>query len=159
MHLVLLHGYLLHGTGSNIYVANIAKAWCELGHQVTVVCQDRHPQDLPFVREYIGPKAPIPKEPPEPGTTRVVVPFINDLLPVYVFDKYEGYLVKRVPEMTEEEIQAHIEMTAAVLSEVCTQGVDYVLTNHALFGPIIARRALHNTGIPYNVKIHGSSIE
>jgi len=27
MHLILLHGYLLQETGSNIYVANIAKAW------------------------------------------------------------------------------------------------------------------------------------
>jgi hypothetical protein len=26
MHLVLLHGYLLEGTGSNFYVANIARA-------------------------------------------------------------------------------------------------------------------------------------
>jgi len=38
---VLLHGYLLQGTGSNIYVANIAKAWQNQGHGVSVVCQDR----------------------------------------------------------------------------------------------------------------------
>jgi len=54
MHLVLLHGYLLQGTGSNIYVANIAKAWRSQGHAVTVVCQDLQAGVLPFVDEYIG---------------------------------------------------------------------------------------------------------
>ena len=53
MHLILLHGYLLQGTGSNIYVANIAKAWQGQGHAVTVVCQDYEAKSLTFVDHYI----------------------------------------------------------------------------------------------------------
>jgi hypothetical protein len=84
MHLVLLHGYLLQGTGSNIYVANIAKAWRQQGHSVTVVCQDREAGSLPFVNEFVGPDQSLPEIPPAAGTIRVVTPDINDLLPVYV---------------------------------------------------------------------------
>jgi len=154
----MVHGYLLHGTGSNIYVASIAKAWGRLGHAVTVVCQDRDAAELPFVNEYIGSGEPIPKAAPSPGVVRVVVPDINGLLPVYVLDKYDGYRVKTIPEISENEIRSHVKMTAASLSEVCSQGADAVLANHALFGPLIARDALVGAGIPYSVKIHGSAM-
>jgi hypothetical protein len=102
MHLVLLHGYLLQGTGSNIYVANVAKAWQNQGHGVSVVCQDRNAGTLPFVQEFIGPRDKLPGEPPKPGTIRVIVPDINNLLPVYVFDRYDGFDVKIIPDMTRE---------------------------------------------------------
>lgn len=159
MHLILLHGYLLQGTGSNIYVANVAKAWQGQGHAVTVVCQDYKAKSLTFVDHYIGPGEKIPSDPPEPGSLRVIVPDINRLLPVYVFDHYEGFRVKTIPEMTADECETHIEMTAAVLRKVAMQEGSHVLANHALFGPVIARRALTDTGIPYDVKIHGSAVE
>lgn len=158
-HQVLLHGYLLQGTGSNIYVANIAKAWKAQGHAVTVVCQDRQAHRLPFVDEYIGPDEAIPATPPPFGHLRVVVPPIDELLPVYVADHYEGYQVKTIPEMTDAEVEAHIAMTAHALRQVAAQGVDGVLANHALLSPVIARRALASTAVPYSIKIHGSAIE
>ena len=159
MHLVLLHGYLLQGTGSNIYVANIAKAWQNQGHSVSVVCQDRNAGALPFVQEFIGPHDKLPDDPPNPGTIRAIVPAINNLLPVYVFDRYDGFDVKIIPEMTPEEIQTHIEMTASILRDVACQGADRILANHAIFGPVIAKRALQNLDVPFDVKIHGSAVE
>ncbi len=159
MHLVILHGYLLQGTGSNIYVANIARAWKALGHAVTVVCQERQAGSLPFVDEFVAPGEALPELPPAPGTIRVVVPDINDLLPVYVMDRYEGYTVKLIPEMSSEEMETHIQLTARTLREVVEQGAGLVLANHVLFGPVIARRALEGSNVPYRVKIHGSAIE
>lgn len=159
MHLILLHGYLLQGTGSNIYVANIAKTWRAQGHAVTVVCQDPEAGSLPFVDQYVGPGKSLPPDPPEPGRIRVVVPDIKGLLPVYVFDRYEGYQVKTIPEMTDNECETHIEMTGRVLRKVAEQGASHILANHALFGPVIAGRALAGTGVPYDVKIHGSAVE
>ncbi len=159
-HLIILHGYLLQGTGSNIYVANIARSWKALGHAVTVVCQDRQAAEPPFVDEYFGPQDDLPARPPSPGRLRVVVPDIRDLLPVYVFDRYDGYQVKTIPEMSAEEIETHLQLTASALRRIVEQqGADLVLANHALFGPLIARRALEGTGVPYRVKIHGSAIE
>ena len=92
-----------------------------------------------------------------------MVPDIDDLLPVYVYDKYEGYNVKVIPDCTDEEIERHINMTGAGLQQVLTQGVDRVLTNHALLSPVIAKRAIETCpeGVvrpPYDVKIHGSAI-
>ena len=159
MHLLLLHGYLLRGTGSNIYVANIAKAWRNQGHAVTVVCQERRAATLPFVQEYVGPDDAVPATPPERGTIRVIVPAIDDLLPVFVLEQYEGFRVKTIPTMTRAEIEKHIEMTAAVLHRVTHQGVNRVLANHVLLGPVIASRALRGTGVPYDVKVHGSALE
>ena len=37
----IFHGYLLRGTGSNIYNANLARALAALGHEVHLFCQDR----------------------------------------------------------------------------------------------------------------------
>ena len=37
MKLVLWHGYLLSGTGSNIYTQHVARAWGRLGHDVRVL--------------------------------------------------------------------------------------------------------------------------
>ena len=159
MHLALLHGYLLQGTGSNVYVANIAKAWRAQGHAVTVICQDREAGELPFVDEFVGPGDPVPETAPEAGRLRVIVPAIHDLLPVYVMDRYDGFDVKTIPEMTAEEIDTHIGMTADVLRAVAAHGVDRVLANHVLMGPVIAKRGLDGSDVPYDVKIHGSAIE
>ena len=159
MHLVIVHGYLLQGTGSNIYVANVAKTWKKQGYAVTVVCQDPNAHKLPFVDEFISENEALPEKPPAPGTLRVVVPNINKLLPVYVFDKYEGYTVKIIPEMTEDEIEQHITLTANVVRKVCLQKADKVLSNHVLLSPVITARALQGLDIPFNVKIHGSALE
>lgn len=159
MHLVLLHGYLLRQTGSNMVVVNVAKAWLKQGHAVTVICQDRLAGTLDFVDEFISSTREIPTHPPRAGQLRVVVPDINDLLPVYVLDRYEGYQVKPIGDMSAEEIETHISMTAAALKKVCLQGVDRVLANHALLSPVIAARATKETGTPYDVKLHGSAME
>jgi hypothetical protein len=42
--LVLWHGYLLEGTGSNIYTQHVARAWGRLGHDVVLVCQEPRPE-------------------------------------------------------------------------------------------------------------------
>ena len=158
MHLVLLHGYLLTGTGSNIYVANVARAWATQGHAVTVVCQEHEAASLSFVNEAFFPGDDLPKEPPADGRLRVVVPDIGGLLPVYVFDRYEGYEVKCIPDMTPEEVERHIALTARALRQAARKA-HRVLANHVLLGPVIARRALTGTGVPYDVKLHGSAIE
>ena len=39
MRVLIFHGYLLHGTGSNVYNARLAEALARAGHEVHVVCQ------------------------------------------------------------------------------------------------------------------------
>ena len=49
MRILVFHGYLLRGTGSNVYNAEIAAALVRLGHEVHLLCQDRDPLELDFV--------------------------------------------------------------------------------------------------------------
>ena len=44
MRILIFHGYLLDGTGSNVYNARLAAALVGLGHEVHLLCQDRHPE-------------------------------------------------------------------------------------------------------------------
>ena len=44
MRILLWHGYLLAGTGSNVYTRALAREWSNAGHDVTVVCQERQPE-------------------------------------------------------------------------------------------------------------------
>ena len=46
---LIFHGYLLRGTGSNVYNASLVAALAKLGHEVHLLCQDRHAAELPFV--------------------------------------------------------------------------------------------------------------
>jgi glycosyltransferase involved in cell wall biosynthesis len=137
MRLLIFHGYMLRGTGSNIYNANLAPALARLGHEVHLLCQDREVK-LEGVQIHI--------------------PDIGGLLPVYVKDPYEGFEVKTFPELTEEELQRYIDANVAAVREVAEAagGIDLALANHLVMGPAILARA----GVaPFAAKIHGSALE
>jgi len=44
--ILLWHGYLLGGTGSNVYSRALAREWSNAGHEVIVVCQERAPEQF-----------------------------------------------------------------------------------------------------------------
>src|SRR6266513_6397066 len=101
MRIVLWHGYLLGETGSNVYTRSLAREWSSAGHDVTVVCQERHPERYDL------------------GGARVVLPELPDgLLPVFVLDRYEGLEAKRLGDFSEAERVAYVEANAAVLREL-----------------------------------------
>jgi glycosyltransferase involved in cell wall biosynthesis len=49
LRILIFHGYLLSGTGSNVYNARLAEALVGLGHEVHLFSQDRHPERYAFV--------------------------------------------------------------------------------------------------------------
>jgi glycosyltransferase involved in cell wall biosynthesis len=137
MRVLVFHGYMLRGTGSNIYNANLARALAGLGHEVHLLCQDRE------VRI---------------EGVEIHNPDIGGLLPVYVKDPYEGFEVKAFPELSEAELGRYIEANVAAVREVAESagGVDFALANHLVMGPAILARA----GVaPFAAKIHGSALE
>jgi glycosyltransferase involved in cell wall biosynthesis len=137
MRFLVFHGYMLRGTGSNIYNANLARALAKLGHEVHLLCQDRE------VRI---------------EGVEIHNPDIHGLLPVYVKDPYEGFEVKSFPELTEEELDRYIEANVEAVREAAEQagGIDAALANHLVMGPaILARAAI----APFAAKIHGSALE
>ena len=100
-HLVIVHGYLFEGSGSNVYVKNVAMSWKTQGHRVTVICQDRNAAKISCVDHFVEgmPTENSPK--PKGGEIRIIVPDIDSLLPVYVMNEYEGYTVKTIENMSE----------------------------------------------------------
>jgi glycosyltransferase involved in cell wall biosynthesis len=136
MRIVLWHGYLLGGTGSNVYSRMLAREWIRLGHEVVVVCQERDPERYDI------------------GGARVVVPELPDgLLPVFVLDAYEGLTPKLLQDFTQAEREAYVEANAAVLRGLLP--ADLLFTNHVLMGAAVGRA----TGAPFVVKAHGSELE
>ena len=137
MRVLLFHGYMLRGTGSNIYNVNLARALARLGHEVHLLCQDREVKI---------------------EGVEIHNPDIHGLLPVYVKDPYEGFEVKAFPELTEAELDRYIEANVAAVREVAAAvgGVDAALANHLVMGPAILARA--DVG-PFAAKIHGSALE
>jgi len=137
MRLLIFHGYMLRGTGSNIYNVNLARALAKLGHEVHLLCQDRETQIQ---------------------GVEIHNPDIGGLLPVYVKDPYEGFEVKAFPELTNEELDRYIEANVAAVRDVATQagGIDLALANHLVMGPAILARA---DIAPFAAKIHGSALE
>jgi glycosyltransferase involved in cell wall biosynthesis len=136
LHILIFHGYLLRGTGSNIYNSNLAKAFARLGHEVDLLCQDRA-WDAPE------------------GVT-VHNPDIGRILPVYVADTYEGFDAKPYPDLTQSELDHYIEANVAAVRGL--PAPDVALANHLIMGPLVLARGLAGRA-PYAVKVHGSALE
>jgi glycosyltransferase involved in cell wall biosynthesis len=162
---LIFHGYLLGGTGSNVYNARLAEALVRLGHDVHLLSQDRHPQDHAFV-DAVGDwdggalqvRALRPSVPP--GSCTVYRPDIGSLLPVYVADRYEGIEARTFAACSDVEVAHYIEANVAAVRELVELvGPQLALANHLVMGPVILARALRSSGVPYAVKVHGSALE
>ncbi len=160
MRILLWHGYLLSGSGSNIYTANIARAWREQGHAVVVMCQDRRAREYAWVDASREVAADSEGSNPEEGECLVARPDIGDLLPVYVYDDYEGFTVKTFVELSDAELDAYTERNiGAMASVIAGFRPEAVVTGHEVMGPYIAKRACERTSTRYIAKLHGSALE
>ena len=160
MRILIFHGYLLGGTGSNVYNASLAAALVRAGHEVHLLCQDRDP----FEQEWVdaagdwdsGSLSLDARR--EPVRATVYRPDLGGLLPVYVADRYEGVEAKPYPELTDAELDGYLERNVAAVREVAERvAPDVALANHLVMGPAVLARALD--GVPYAVKVHGSALE
>jgi glycosyltransferase involved in cell wall biosynthesis len=134
--ILLWHGYLLGGTGSNVYTRALAGEWSRTGHDVVVVCQERHADNLNL------------------GGAEVVVPELpGGLLPVFVLDEYEGLHAKLLQDFSRAELDAYVDANATALRELLP--ADVVFANHVLLGGAVGAA----TGVPFAVKAHGSELE
>jgi glycosyltransferase involved in cell wall biosynthesis len=133
--ILLWHGYLLGGTGSNVYTRALAREWSRAGHDVVVVCQEPNPERYDL------------------GGAKVFRPNIGGLLPVFVLDRYEGLEAKLLQDFTGAERARYVALNATAL---CAQmPADLVFANHVLLGAAVG----YASGLPFAVKAHGSELE
>ncbi|HST25807.1 MAG TPA: glycosyltransferase family 4 protein [Gaiellaceae bacterium] len=136
MRILLWHGYLLEGTGSNVYTREIARAWGRAGHEVVVFCQEPHPERFDL------------------GGAEVVRPQLpDDLLPVFVLDRYEGLEARELQNLTTIQRARYVDANARAVESRLP--ADLVFANHVLPGGAVAAA----TGARFAVKAHGSELE
>jgi glycosyltransferase involved in cell wall biosynthesis len=161
---LVFHGYLLRGTGSNVYNARLVEALARLGHDVHLLCQERTPGEFGFVDAVAdwGEDGELVvrqvRRSPYAGSCTVYRPNIGPLLPVYVHDEYEGFQARTFDRLSDEELDHYLSTNVVAVREVAELvEPDLALANHLVMGPVILARALE--AVPYTVKIHGSALE
>jgi glycosyltransferase involved in cell wall biosynthesis len=133
--ILLWHGYLLSGTGSNEYTQALARAWSRAGHEVVVLCQDPEPERFDL------------------GGAQVVRPEIGRLLPVFVLDRYEGLEPILLQDMSRADRDSYVARNVGALTAHLP--ADLVFANHVLMGGAVAA----GSGARHAVKAHGSELE
>ena len=161
MRVLVFHGYLLRGTGSNVYNARLCAALARSGHTVDLLSQERRAHELDFVDAvgtWEGGRARV-EVLREPVRVTVWRPDIGGVLPVYVLDRYEGIEARTLPDCSDAEVEAYVEANVAAIREICARAApDVALANHLVMGPAIVARGLDGA-VPYAVKVHGSALE
>jgi glycosyltransferase involved in cell wall biosynthesis len=161
MRILIFHGYLLRGTGSNVYNASLAQALAGQGHEVHLLCQDRNAAELDWV-DAVGDwsdgslEVERVRDADHPGSVTVYRPDIAGLLPVYVLDRYEGFEVKTFPDLSDAELDRYLDSNVGAVRDVVSAAgePDAALANHLIMGPVMLARA----GLRFAIKVHGSDI-
>jgi glycosyltransferase involved in cell wall biosynthesis len=136
LRILVWHGYLLAGTGSNIYTQALVREWARAGHDVVVVCQERNPEAFDLAgAEVVRPELP------------------DGVLPVFVVDRYDGLEPKLLQELTRAERERYVEANGQALRDLLP--ADFVFANHVLLGGPVGAAS----GARYAVKAHGSELE
>lgn len=164
MRVLIWHGWLLEGSGSNVNTARVAEALRAAGHDVLLLCQETNVERYPWIDAWgtIGRDGPSELTPTgtAPGAGRCVLlrPQIGRLLPVFVIDEYAGFDVKRFVDLDDDELESYVQRNADALRGATTwHRTEAVIAGHAIPGATIAARALGPGR--FMVKIHGSDIE
>jgi len=168
MNILVLHGYLLTETGSNLYVTNLVREFCRNGHNVILLCQDYSPEKQDYIEEvYVFDKS---NKKPElihhkdtiyPGKCTFFKTDIGGLLPVYVLDHYNGFRVKIFPDCTNNEINFYVDQYVNVLLWILNKfSIDIIQTNHMIMFPYIVFKTFCIGKVKYChfCTIHGSAL-
>jgi glycosyltransferase involved in cell wall biosynthesis len=163
--ILVWHGWILEGSGSNVITARTSEAWRAAGHDVLLLCQERHAERYPWIDaegevDGDGPSG-LTERSGTVGMGRCVLlrPRIGPTLPVFVVDRYEGFDdVRRFVDLTDDQLEGYLHANVEALRAAAEwHGSEAVVIGHAVPGPVIGRRAL-GAG-RYVAKIHGRDLE
>lgn len=164
----VVHGYFLNDSGSAIYVREMTRAFVRLGHDVTLVCQERRPELFDFIDHAYAFRADTEafecvhvREPCYAGRCRLVRPDLGGELLVYVEGAFPGFgedHVRAFQNAPAELIEAYIASNVRALE--ASFGVwepEAVFAQHLIMQPFVVASALHGRA-PFVVTEHGSAL-
>ena len=165
MRILLWHGWLLEGSGSNVATARVAERFRSAGHDVLLLCQERHPERYPWIDAFGevdgGGPSELTARTPAPADGRCVLlrPRIGTTIPVFVLDRYEGFeRVVRFVDLPEADLAEYLRVNVDAMRVAASwHDSEIAFTGHAIPGAVIGARGLGPGR--YVAKIHGSDIE
>lgn len=166
MAILITHGYLLTGTGSNLYVNNLVRELVKKGKDVVLVCQDFDPMAIDFVSELYDfnaanteAKLSGEKSTKFTGSCKCYRPNLNGFLPVYVYDHYEGFEVKEFNSCSNQEVDAYVQQNFKAMDLILAEhDVEVVNTNHMVMFPYVAALLKKKHSFKFVITVHGSAL-
>ena len=163
----ILHGWLLEGSGSNLWTRSIITALAKGGETVHLVCQENHPDRYDSIADACRYRlsgeveTKLRRDIPYPGKCALHQPEIGNILPVFIKDKYEEYdQVVPMIELPDDIIETYIEHNVRVVQQIVEQhDITAIHANHAVLMSVVAERVSDETGVPFAIMPHGSDIE
>ena len=165
MRVAIVHGYFLGDSGSAIYARELSRELTQSGHDVTLICQERQPEDYDFIDSLFDFNADnsqtvavFEREPLYAGRCRLVRPNIGGKLLTYVAGPFPPFEAVPFQDATDDRVQAYIEANHRAMTVAFDRWPqDLVQANHAVMQPSLVREALRGRA-PYVVTIHGSEL-
>jgi hypothetical protein len=153
----ILHGYLLEGSGSNLWTRSVIQALCRTGETVHLVCQDPHPERYDFIAEAHlyrldgTVETLLKRDVPYEGRCIMHKPQLGDTLPVYVWDKYEEFArVVPMVDLPTNEIEDYIARNVDVVMQIARDNsITVMQANHLVLMSVVAQRVGAALDIPY----------
>lgn len=164
----ILHGYLLEGSGSNLWTRAVVESLCRQGDTVHLMAQENHPERYPFIAEtrlhHPDGRVETVHRGVEAGAQGCCVlhkPVLGDTLPVYVWDRYEEFPhVVPMVDLGDAEIEAYVEANVRALRRIVREeGITAIHANHTVLMSVVAQRVSQTEGVPFSVMPHGSALE
>lgn len=162
--ILMVHGYGLSGSGSNLWTRAVVRALCQQGQDVHLLCQELRPENYAFVGnayqyDSAGRHVLFERDPETPG--RATIHRVSlDLLPVFVRPSAGATGMKSILDMDQCEIDDYLDRNEAALTSILrSHDIDAVHVNHAVLMSVAVMQACRRTGHPYAVMPHGSAIE
>ena len=146
----ILHGYLLDGSGSNLWTRSIVESLCRNGEIIHLVCQEDQSERYDFIADAFcyGLDGSIEtlfrREVPYEGRCIMHKPQLGDTLPVYVWDRYEEFTnVVPMIELPDAAIDDYLKRNTEVVMRIARAfAVTAIHADHPVLISVAGRRAL-----------------
>ena len=163
MRIGIVHGYFLGDSGSGIYVRQLARELARQGHDVTLACQEQHPDiydyiDSAYAFDGDGPMLLFQQPKKYAGSCRLVRPALEGELLTYVKGEFAPFKSCTFQDASTAQITRFVDSNINALTAAFDKWPqDMVQANHVIMQPYEVRKAVGEK-TPYCVTVHGSAL-